>query len=290
MKDNNNKNNKKTNIIIFILVFCILVVMIGIGHIDLALSRAQGVNVTFDVKPLIGIGYALCAMVGVGLITNIILGIIYGKKWKKVYSAFMNKDYAFVVSNNSLCEKLKKNKNIDTLYVIMAISYLELGNRDEFLSYLGKIQGEKTVGYKYFWMAVNAVLENSVERFYFWRSKLSSAPNADSNYLQIIELMQKRLINNIELTDEEQTLVDKLHYDTLKNLFIEPVNLHLPTDNDYDNDDDFDNGNKDLSPSADNIDTTIYSDVDATAYDDVDDAQIDSNMDDSTLYGDDIEQ
>lgn len=286
----NNKNNKKTNVVIFILVFCILIVMIGIGHIDLALSRAQGENVTFDVKPLIGFGYALCAMVVVGLTTSIILGVIYGKKLKKVHSAFMNKDYAFVVSNNSLCEKLKRNKNVDNLYVIMAISYLELGNRDEFLLYLGKIQGEKSVCHKYFWMAVNAVLENSVERFNFWHSRLLEDPNVDSSYLQIVELMQKRLIVGEELTDEDQAIIDKVHYDTIKNLFTEPINLNMSADNLHNNNDNFDNGNDDLFFSANGVETTIYGDVDTTTYGDFDSTQADINNDNSTLYGDDIEE
>lgn len=302
----NNKNNKKTNIVIFILVMCILIVMIGFGHMDLAMSEAQGADVTMDFTPLIIVGYILCAVTIVSLIISLILGFVYGKKWKKINIAYQNKDYAFVVSNHALCDKLKANKRVDSLYLTMAISYLELGDKDEFLEYIGKIQGENTVGYKYFWMAVNAILENSAERFNFWYAKMNSAPPVEENYQRAIELIKKRLIDNITLTDEEQAFIDESHTDTIKNLFKEPVQLCLPTNNDFDNNvdfdsddngnfdigntDDFGNADGDLSTSADNVNTTIYGDVDASAIDNFDDTQTDVNIDDLSLYNDDIEE
>ncbi len=293
MNNRNSKNNKRTNIAIYILVMCILIVMIGFGHIDLALSRANGENVTFDLTPLIIIGYIFCAMIVIRFTTSLILGIVYGKKWKKISIAYQNKDYAFVVSNNSLCSKLKKNKHVDNLYLIMAISYLELGNRDEFLRYLGKIQDENAVGYKYFWMAVNAILENSVERFNFWYAKTQSAPNIDDAYNRTLELIKKRLIDNIELTEEEQSFIDKRHTDTIKNLFNEPVRLCLPTD-DYVNTDgnNFNNDNGDFGNEIDNDNDDSFLSADDFNYpiiDVDDDIQNDENFDESALYDNDYE-
>lgn len=269
------KNNKNKTIMACVFAFVILVLMIVIIQV-LEMHDSEA----YDKRSFVISISAFFGFIVAGIVACVIVGAINTKKVKNLLNAFKNKDYANVVKYKSLCDRLKYNKDIDSLYLTMAISYLELGNTDEFLEYIGKIQGENTVGYKYFWMAVNAVLKNSAERFNFWYAKMNSAPPVEDNYHRMIELIKKRLIDDVELTDEDQAIIDKVHYDTIKNLFTEPINLNMSADNLHNNNDNFDNGNNFFDDG--DVDTTTYGDCDST--------QSDVNNDNSTLYGDDIEE
>lgn len=205
--------NKRVKIAVFV-VLALIIMIVLIQVLEMADNEAYDKE-SFIISISSFLGFVL-----VGVVACFIVGAINTKKVKKMSDAYANKDYSYVIKNSYLCSRLKYHKNIDSLYAVVATSYFEIGNDDEFLTYLGKIQSDNSVWYKYFWMAVYSISVNRVDQFDFWQEKLFNTPNAEENYQRIIKLIEKKNVKDEILTEEERSFIDGLHSDKIKSLFL----------------------------------------------------------------------
>lgn len=205
------KKSTKVAIICFVLF---VVEIIAIQIINITDDKT-----TYNTKPLIIIGCLLAFELIIGLIVCIIRGFKYSKRVKQMYTAFSNKNYTYVVENKDICAKFKNGKGLGLVNLTIALSYLELGNIKDCLSYLEKIQDKRAVHYKYFWKSVCLILVNDAEQFKHYQQILQRSDYANDKECRILELIEKKKILNNNLSENEQSFIDNLNSDAIKNIF-----------------------------------------------------------------------
>ncbi len=204
---------KSTKICIISIVAVLAALVIGIQIMVL-----NDENTTYNAKPLIVCALVLAVGAVLGLTASVVVNLKYIKKAKKVFDAFSDRNYEYVLANKDVCSKIKNAKIQAQLYMAIGVSYLETGNNEECLAYLDMIRDKETERYKYFWKAVLAISINDVEQFENYRALLKNCASEDDKGYQILQLIEKHKIENCALTEDEKAFVDGLNSNKIKSI------------------------------------------------------------------------
>ena len=211
------------------LLWLIISLLLVISIIKVVINISKGVN--YDkVIILIEIGMLGLIFLGRYLITLYVL--------KKAGIEFSNGNFRYVINNKNVLIMFSKNTlNKDVINFMIAVSYFELNNKDEFLVYINKIEDKKVINIKYYWLAMYSLLNDNKKGFESWIDKLK---NSDSeiekeNLLRRIELVTKCKESEYVYTEEDKDIINKIRSIKVKNYILDIKEPELKYDQSIEN-------------------------------------------------------
>lgn len=188
-----------------ILIVLLLVLVIGGSVLDFVLSA------TDDKTTVNWEAYAIFIAVVIAVALARILTV--RSKITKLFSAYQNKNYDKVIEMQSTANIIGlRQVQQETIWLVVAVSYLELGNTQEFYKIIGKVNSDILQNRKILWQAICCFSQNDSEGFFLWQQALQNNPNETDKQkaLGVLDVLVKAK-NRQPLNEEEKNLINALH-------------------------------------------------------------------------------
>lgn len=188
-----------------ILIVLLLVLVIGGSVLDFVLSA------TDDKTTVNWEAYAIFIAVVIAVALARILTV--RSKITKLFSAYQNKNYDKVIEMQSTANIIGlRQVQQETIWLVVAVSYLELGNTQEFYKIIGKVNSDILQNRKILLQAICCFSQNDSEGFFLWQQALQNNPNETDKQkaLGVLDVLVKAK-NRQPLNEEEKNLINALH-------------------------------------------------------------------------------
>ena len=144
------------------------------------------------------------------------------KKYIDVLQKLEEKDYNYVLNSAKLLKHYQDTDITKHLFCsLVAIAYLELGDKEKFLKSINLINHERVNAQKYFWLIIFYIQSNDNEKLLELREKYQACHKSPemNKYDEILNILEKKK-NNIEYSDEDIQIIGSIKSRVLKDLLI----------------------------------------------------------------------
>lgn len=157
---------------------------------------------------------------GVFIVWILMRTLLLHKKYKDVFKKLEDNDYNYVLNSAKL---LKYYQDTDItkhlFYSLIAITYLELGNKEKFLESINLIDHDEVNAQKYFWLIVFYMQSNTNEKIPELEKKYQSCYKRHEmqKYDAILNILEKKR-NNVEYSERDWQIIESIKSKALREL------------------------------------------------------------------------
>lgn len=161
--------------------------------------------------------FIVMIFISIAIFALIYICVNYGK----IVKSFKNKEYDYVISKEN-CYLARNTSLKNNIFYMIAISYLEKGEKDKFFEYTNKIESKDLYLSKCFLMIIYSLITEDTTLEAKWREDYNNIPiNALKNrYDEILNLLRKSKSSQCVWTIAEMKAIESIKIDAIKEIIL----------------------------------------------------------------------
>ena len=161
--------------------------------------------------------FIVMIFISIPLFALIYICVNYGK----IVKSFKNKKYDYVISKEK-CYLARNTSLKNNIFYMIAISYLEKGDKDKFFEYTNKIESQHLYLSKCFLMIIYSLITKDSASEIEWIEHYSNCTSNEQKirYDAILSLIRKSQFSECVWTEDEMQLIESIKIDAIKEIIL----------------------------------------------------------------------
>ena len=154
------------------------------------------------------------------LIFLMVIGaIIISYRYRKCLKMFTKNEWDKIINSKKLIYVLRF-KEKDLMIYILAISYFEKMDDQNFYYYINKLKNKEVINRKFFWIAIDALILGYIDEYWKWRTELIQSESSlnKEKYMIILDIAYKCCFENYRCTETEVSMINSLYSKRIYNV------------------------------------------------------------------------